>query len=199
MGQAAAAVDRAGRAPPLRATASASSSSSTAHASSSPSSDREQQLSSTPSEPAAGRFASRVPLNGAICVRCAAGVAYGRRPYAFVVQTRSRDHYFAVSSIEEVENWVETITDAIAALEGTAEPHHSLFGHADHQFDRVERVERVLPLSARPSRTSPGGTSGASPAGSGGTQTARGAPQRLRPVTAKTAAGFGGGGLSRRY
>lgn len=91
----------------------------------------------------AGRNASRLALHGAICVRCAAGVAYGRRPYAFVIQTRSRDHYFAVGSVEEAAEWVDAITDAIAALEGTSELHHQK-GHVDHHIDHVPQ-----PASAR--------------------------------------------------
>ena len=56
----------------------------------------------------------------ALCVRCSAGVAYGRRPYAFVIKTRSCDHYFAVGSVEELEAWVQSIRNAIAAFDGTA-------------------------------------------------------------------------------
>jgi hypothetical protein len=58
------------------------------------------------------RAAKRIPLHGAHCVRVP-GVAYGRRPFAFSVQTRSREHLFAAASVEECERWVRLITQAI--------------------------------------------------------------------------------------
>ena len=78
----------------------------------------------------APKVAMRVPLQGALCVRCPGGVAYGKRPHAFSIQTRSKDYFFAVADPVVADYWVECITDAIAALEGTSEEHH-IHGHGD--------------------------------------------------------------------
>lgn len=83
----------------------------------SPGSVSSRDKPATPAE----RATLRIPLQGALCVRCTAGVAYGRRPHAFLLQTRSRDYYFACTSVEQADEWVQCLTSAIGMHDRTKE------------------------------------------------------------------------------
>lgn len=104
-----------------------------------------------------GQRAARLPLQGALCVRCPAGVAYGRRPHAFCLQSVSgRKFYFAVGLLEDADRWVGCITDAVAAVEGTFGAHsvrdeaarERLQPHAAHVASAAAAAHK-LPLHLR--------------------------------------------------
>ena len=80
-----------------------------------------EALPSKSSSPSASASTVLIKLTRALCVRCSPGVAYGKRPYAFVVKARHRDYFFAVSSVEAAGQWVDTISNAIAALDRSGE------------------------------------------------------------------------------
>ena len=113
-------------------------------------------------------MATRLPLHGSLCVRCPAGVAYGKRPHAFCVQTRSRHHYFACSSHEEADQWVDHIIDAISALEGTASVHDQ-----HHHRPQAARPTSARRGSRREATGTPGTDAAAAPA----------SPRRLAAAT----------------
>lgn len=57
-----------------------------------------------------------LPLQGALCVPCPQ--IRGRRQWnTFVIQTRSRDHYFRCRGAEEAKHWVSVTNEAIAIAE----------------------------------------------------------------------------------